>query len=401
MTAKKTPNNEGSVYQRASDGRWVGAVTLPSGRRRVAYGKTEREALAKRRKLLAEVEAGRPLPSGRTPSLGQYLQHWLKVRIPAEVEAGHLELSTADSYEQVIRCHVLPTPLAAVRLNALSPDDFRAWQRERLKAKSARGTKLSARTVGMSHAVVRRALNDAVRDGVLSRNVAALVPLPAGQMKPVEPLDETGLAAVLAEAIADTLRVLWLVMLGLGLRKGEALGLRWSRIDLDAGTVRIRKQILREREPAKESGGTRRGRLVEKDTKTPESKGTMLIPAALVVVLRQHRAEQRKARLAARIWMDPDLVFTTSVGTALEPRNVNRSWSAVCKRAGAQCRVHDLRHAAASLAFAEGASIKEVQEMLRHSRESTTSNIYVHVLESVRRGTADKMDGVLRRLAGA
>jgi integrase len=95
------------------------------------------------------------------------------------------------------------------------------------------------------------------------------------------------------------------------------------------------------------------------------------------------------------------LVFTTGVGTALEPRNVNRARDAVCTRAGTRCRVHDLRHAAASLAFAEGASVKEVQEMLRHSRESTTSNIYVHLLKSVRRGTADKMDGVLRRVTGA
>jgi integrase len=99
--------------------------------------------------------------------------------------------------------------------------------------------------------------------------------------------------------------------------------------------------------------------------------------------------------------VDEDLVFTTGVGTPIEPRNVNRMWDAVCERAGVRMRVHDLRHAAASLAFAEGASMKEIQEMLRHARESTTSAIYVHVLDSVRPGTADKMDGVLRRIVGA
>ncbi len=122
---------------------------------------------------------------------------------------------------------------------------------------------------------------------------------------------------------------------------------------------------------------------------------------ALVDMLREHRREQVAARLAAKVWVDPDLIFTTSVGTAIEPRNVNRAWSALCDRAGVTgVRLHDLRHAAASLAFAEGASIKEVQAMLRHTRESTTSDLYVHVFESVRRGTADRMDGVLRRISG-
>jgi len=106
-----------------------------------------------------------------------------------------------------------------------------------------------------------------------------------------------------------------------------------------------------------------------------------------------------KNRLAAKVWVDPDLIFATSVGTAIEPRNVNRAWSALRDRVGVPgIRIHDLRHAAASLAFAAGASIKEVQAMLRHTRESTTSDLYVHVFESVRRGTADRMDGVLRRI---
>lgn len=164
--------------------------------------------------------------------------------------------------------------------------------------------------------------------------------------------------------------------------------MRWSLTDLDAGTTQLRKQIRRER-----------GHLVEKDLKTSASRATLLLPAALVDILREHRCEQVTRRLAARVWIDPDLVFSTSVGTAMEPRNVNRAWSTVCERAGVTLRLHDLRHAAASLAFAAGADVKEVQSMLHHTRAATTSDIYVHVFESVRRGTADRMDGVLRRLA--
>lgn len=399
MTAKKTPDGEGSVYQRASDGLWVAAVTV-NGRRKVRYAKTEKAALKKRRDLLTEIEAGRPLPAGRTPTVGQYLRRWLDNRLPSEVEAGHLRQSTADSYRQALDVHVLSTDLASVKLPGTT-DDIRAWQRAKLREKSARGTTLSPRTVGYAHAVLRRALNDAIRDNVLARNVAALVPLPVNSAKPVEAVTEESMAAVMAAAIEDPLRVLWLVMLGIGLRKGEALAMRWSRVDLDTGTVRIAKQIYRDRGQANPATGRRSGRLVEVDTKTAESKATILMPPALVAELRIHRSEQRRHRLAALVWVDPDLVFTSSAGTAIDPRNVNRAWAAVCRRAGVKLRVHDLRHAAATLAFAEGSSVKEIQGLLRHSRESTTSGIYVHLLEQTRRATADRMDGVLRRLAGA
>ena len=176
--------------------------------------------------------------------------------------------------------------------------------------------------------------------------------------------------------------------------------MRWSLTDLDAATTKLRKQLRRVRGERDETTGRRRGRLVEKDLKTDESRATLSLPLALVEMLRLHRRDQVAARLAARVWVDPDLIFTTSVGTAIEPRNVNRAWTALCGRAGVKVRLHDLRHAAASMAFAAGSSVKEVQAMLRHTRESTTIDLYVHVFESVRRGTADRMDGVLRRIAG-
>lgn len=400
--SRKESQNEGSVYQRTSDGKWCAAVTLPSGKRKTVYGETEKDAKRRRRELLADIEAGKPVPLGRTPTLGQYLARWLDVRIAGEVEAGHLEPSTADSYRQMVEYHLLPTALAKVRLNGLVADDIRAWQRERLRAKSSRGTTFSGRTVGMAHACLRRALNDALADEVIGRNVAALVRLPAGQHRKAKPPAEADLAKVLAEAMTDKYRPIWFTMLAFGPRRGEALAMRWSLTDLEAGTVRLEKQIRRERGELDPDTGRRRGHLVEKKLKTEESQATLSMPAALVEVLRDHRREQLRTRMAARVWLDSDLVFTTGVGTALEPRNVNRSWTAVCKRAGVEgVRLHDLRHAAASLAFAAGASVREVQSMLRHTRQSTTSDLYIEVYKEVREHTAERMDGVLRKLGGA
>lgn len=405
---RKGPDGEGSVYQRNSDGKWCAAVTLPSGRRKVVYGATEKEAIKKRRDLLRDVEAGKPVPLGRTPTLAAYLRNWLDGRIAGEVAAGHLRPRTGDSYRDLIESHVLPTPLAQVKINALSTDDVRAWQRVKLAEPSRRtpkgtvGRPLSPRTVGIVQAVLRRALNDAVRDELLVRNVAALVRLPAGQTRGAQTATEDELAKVLAVAAEDDLSAIWLTTLGLGLRRGEVLALRWSGIDLDAGTVRIGAQLGRERGEAEPGSARRRGRLVESPTKTAGSTAVLALPAFVVAVLREHRTEQAGQRLAARVWVDPDLVFTTSVGTAIEPRNLNRSWSAVCARAGVRpLRIHDLRHAAASFAYAAGADPKEIQAQLRHSRLSTTLDVYTAVFESVKQGTADRMDGVLRRLGGA
>lgn len=408
MTSKRrTPSGEGSVYQRKSDGKWCASVTLPSGRRKVVYGDDEKGALKARRDLLKEIESGRPVALGRTPKLGDYLKRWLDVRIAGEVDAGHLDTSTADSYRQMVEGHILPTFLAKAKITELTTDDIRAWQRERLKTESSRSTvdnprTFSPRTVGMAHAALRRALNDAMRDEAfgLGRNAAALVPLPAGQNKKAKPPTEDELAKVFAEMIVDKRRTLWLTMLALGPRRGEALAMRWSLTDLDDASTKLRKQMRRVRGEINPETGKRRGRLIEKDLKTDASQATLGLPAALVEALRIHKRAQAAERLAARVWADPDLIFATSIGTALEPRNVNRDWYAVCERAEVKVTLHSLRHAAASLAFQAGADLKEVQAMLRHSRLSTTADIYVEVFDSVRRGTADRMDGVLRKISG-
>lgn len=396
------------MYQRASDGKWCASVTLPSGRRKVVYGDDEKGALKARRELLADIEAGRPVAIGRTPKLGVYLTRWLDVRIGADVEAGHLEESTADSYRQMVEGHILPTFLADVKITELTTDDVRTWQRQRLKAHTARSKPdkpqtYSPRTVGIAHATLRRALNHAVADETigLSRNAAALVPLPAGRTKKrARKYTEEELNCVFAEMLTDKHAALWLTMLALGERRGEALAMRWSLTDLEDASTKLRKQISRIRGELDPETGKRRGRLVEKDLKTDESKATLGLPASLVEVLRKHRKDQAAERLAARLWADPDLIFPTGIGTPREPRNVNRSWTAVCKRAGVTIRLHDLRHATASLAFQAGADMKEVQALLRHTRMSTTADIYTEVFESVRRGTAEKMDGVLRKISG-
>ncbi|MGW4411189.1 tyrosine-type recombinase/integrase [Nonomuraea sp. NPDC004702] len=406
-------NRDGRPYQRSSDGKWVATVYLPNGKRKPVYGNTRAEAAAKKKKAEEEIAAGQPITAGRQETLGDYLTKvWLPVTLPQRVAAGRLTESTLDSYREKVELHVVPH-LGKVPLHELSTTHIRTWLLE-LAVKPSRKTKrkaqpgekvavpkLSTRTIAYTHAILRKAINDAVDDERVKRNVLLLVDAPRVEKQELAPLTKDEAARLLTEAAEDRLWVYWLVVLALGLRRGEGLGMRWSQIDFEAGTVRLEKSVQRLRGELDEATGRRRGKLVEKSLKTAASKATVAIPKTALQALKEHRKAQTAQRLAAQVWQDDDLVFCTGVGTPLEPRNVNRSWYALCKRAGVRqgeekgIRLHDLRHATATFLFAEGADVKLIQSVLRHARTATTSDIYTHVLEEVKRGAADSMDGVL------
>ncbi len=238
-----------------------------------------------------------------------------------------------------------------------------------------------------THAILRAALNDALRDEVpgLRRNVADLVRPPAKAPSKARPLDLESLPAILLAMEAHRWRALWLTYLALGLRKGEALGLTWPDLDLDAGLATIHQSLRR-----------RAGKLVDGPVKTEASGATVPIPALLVTVLAQHRAEQLKMRLAAPAWSDPERVFTTAHGTPLEPRNINHEWAKICASARiAPIRPHDLRHSMATFALRQGVAMKTIQTMLRHSRLATTADLYTHVLREVQRSGSDRIGDLL------
>ncbi len=200
------------------------------------------------------------------------------------------------------------------------------------------------RTIAYVHAVLRAAPADAVDDQIVTRNVAQLVSPPRSTTKELQTLEDDELTRLLTAISSDRLRVLWLVLLGLSLRRGEALALRWDDLDLDGRTVRISRSLQRVRGPVDPATGHRSGRLVELPPKTAASAASLALPDTLVTALRQHRQDQLRERLQARVWTDDGLVFTSSVGTYLEPRNIDRTWKALLLRAGVRpLRIHDLR----------------------------------------------------------
>lgn len=412
--ARARGNREGSVYKRASDGRYVGTAYL-NGKRLVVYGRTRKEAVDKKQLLEREIADGLPITSGRGVSTGAVLRQWIAVTLPQRVAAGRLAPGTLDSYRDNTEKHIIPV-LGDVPLSALSPAHVRQWLADLAVKPSGRPRRklregetglppapvLSPRTVVYCHAILRKALNDAVRDELVKRNVAALAEPPAVSRAEVHPPTRAEAGKLLAAVADDWLSVYWLLLIALGLRRGEGLGLKWEDVDFDAGTIRLRGSIQRQRGNVPDpSTGRRQGSLVRKRLKTPASHATIPVPAVVMEALRAHRVRQAQARLAAVAWEESGLVFTTKIGTPLEPRNINRAWGDVCDRAGVRrVRVHDLRHAFASYLRDAGEDMKSIQEAMRHSRMSTTADLYVHLFEENRRGTADKMNDIITGLRG-
>lgn len=410
---RKRRNRDARPYRRRSDGKWVAVAYLPNGKRRPCYGDTAEEAEEKRKQLYQELAENQPITVGRTDTLGQFLTGpWLKVILPQRVAAGRMAQSTLDSYTDMTERHIVPE-LGKVKLVELSTLHVQAWMLTLSQKKSGRARrrlrpgeeklpepeKLSARTVAYCHAVLRKALNDAVKAKLISGNVCADVEPPRVEKKEARALTKDEARKLLAAAAEHRLSAYWLVVLALGLRRGEGLGLHWSDFDLEAGTVRLRLSVQRLRGEKNPETGKYEGKLVTKGLKTEASKATIKLPAYVVEAVKLHHKQQSAERLAARVWESEELVFTTTIGTALEPRNVNRMWHAICDSAGVErCRIHDLRHACGSFLFADGVDLKVIQSVLRHTRLATTSEIYVHLLDEVRDRAAESMDGLLTEL---
>ena len=176
-----------------------------------------------------------------------------------------------------------------------------------------------------------------------------------------------------------------LMVLALGLRQGEALGLRWTDVDLERGTLRVQKQLQRID-----------GKLQLTEPKTERSRRTIALPGFALDALRGHRVRQLEERLVAgEQWQDHGLVFPSTNGTPLDPRNMVRQVHELLDRAGLpRKRFHDLRHTCATLLLVQGADLRVVMDVLGHSQISLTANTYQHVVESLKRDAADRMQAL-------
>jgi len=378
---------DGSIFKR-SDGRWAASLTLgyDAGRRirKTLYGPSQaavRELLQQARQDLRQGIA----PSPGRLTIGDYLAGWLDSVQPT------IRATTFISYEGHVRLHIVPV-IGRILLAKLTPADVRRLIAHRLD------TGASPRSAQYTHVVLSRALRLAEREGMIGRNVAALVSGPRVRRAEIRPLDPAQARTLLETARGDRLEALYTVATALGLRQGEALALRWQDVDLDARTLRVTATL--QRVPPMLRGpddGGRGTRYRLEPPKTARSRRTIHLPGVVVTALREHRVRQLEERVGAgAAWQGWDLVFATTIGTPLDARNVSRAFVDLLQRAGLpRIRFHDLRHSAATLMLAQGVDARTIMETLGHSQIGTTMNTYAHVLPAMQRDAADRMDAML------
>jgi integrase len=366
-------NGQGSVYQR-KDGLWVGAAYVLQSdgtyKRQQVYGKSEDEASRKLVQMQSRSDQGVPAEAtGWT--VERFLTYWIEhVITPAR------KPKTDQGYAVVVRVHLIPG-LGKKRLSATDVRTFvkrlqhtclcclHGYDARRdpdarrcCAVRECCHTVPSTRLVQQVHAVLRNALQAAMREELIQRNVAKLVQISGPTYEVNRGLTVDQARKLLVAARSDRLHALYVLALYLGLRRGELLGLHWDDVDLDAGTVDIRRTLQR-------VGGELRA----VSPKTRTSRRTVAVIGLCVDALREHRERQEaEAERAGNAWRDLGYVFTSAMGTPIEPDNLRRSWYPL--REAIDCpatRFHDLRHSCVSLLLDLGVPPDIVRDIVGHA----------------------------------
>lgn len=379
-------HNEGTIYKR-KDGRWCAQVSLGivngKPKRKSVYGKTRKEVSDRMKAIQADLQNGVE-PTDERRTVAQALDTWLE-----EFSKPTIRPRTYEGYHCIIEKHLKPA-LGIYRLSKLAPENVQAMLNEK-------ADHLSARRVARIHAVLRIMLNKAIRLGWVNRNVATLVSLPKCEEYEPVVLGSSEAKDFIRAAKGHRLEAFFVVALALGLRRGEALGIKWEDIDFEDRTLTIRRTLQRVD-----------GKLQILPTKTVRSRRRIRLPSELIFVLRAHKARQSEARLrAGPEWKESKLVFTARGGGPLEPRTANKGFHQILSRlhriddsAGRKRRfegltLHGLRHSCATILIAQGVPVPVVSEILGHARISTTLDVYSHALPQMRDEAASEMDFVL------
>jgi integrase len=372
--AKKRSNGEGSITRR-KDGLYMARYTVQTAtgtKRKTLYGKNREDVAEKLVDALSNRNQGLVFDAG-SQTVGEYMEQWLQTSARESVRE-----STYESYRNQVRRYVVPA-IGRVKLKRLSAMQIQGMYRAMLD----RG--LSPRTVQYAHAVLHRALRQAVRWGLVPRNVSEDVDRPRIRPEEIRPLNRHQARHLLNTAgeSGDRFEALYVLALHTGMRPGELLGLKWEDVNFDEGGLQLNRALAGKNLTA---------------PKTKRSRRRIDLSTASIAALKAHRKRQLEERMQkAGLWRDHGLVFPSTVGTPLFHRNVVRAFKNLLKRAGLpqSTRLYDLRHTCATLLLGSNVHPKYVQELLGHASIALTLDTYSHVLKGMDGGIGGAMDEAL------
>jgi integrase len=396
----RAPNGASSIYF-GKDGYWHGRVTVglkDNGQpdRRHVKRKNEGDVIRAVRGLERERDDGKVRKTGQAWTVAQWLRHWLEnvVAPPVITENAFI------AYEVAARVHLIPG-IGAHKLNKLEPEHLERLYRKMTTAGAKPGR------VHQVHRTIRAALNEAMRRRHITENPAILARAPKVNEEEVEPYTVAQIKGLLETAQQRRNRARWAIALALGLRQGEALGLQWSDIDLDDGTLIVRRSRLRPKwehgctEPCGHKFGGHCPQRVPLRTETAGTKSKagkrgIGLPNELVALLKQHKTEQERERqTAAQLWQETGYVFTTPTGGPLNPRSDYSEWKRLLKRARVpERRLHDARHTAATVLLLLQIPDRTVMAIMGWSNTAMAAR-YQHIIAAIRRDVATQVGGLL------
>ncbi|MEU3981430.1 tyrosine-type recombinase/integrase [Streptomyces sp. NPDC026672] len=399
----RQPNGRSSIYQ-GKDGKWHGRVTVGirddgTPDRRHVERKTRAEVTAAVRELEKQRDAKTLAKPGKPWTVKAWLTHWVETIAPLAVNEN-----TMVGYGVAVRKHLIPA-LGAHRLDKLQPEHIERFYGQM----QADGRK--AGTIHQIHRTFRTALNEAVRRGHLGRNPVQLAKAPRLREEEVEPYTVEEVQRLLRAADERRNAARWAVALSLGLRQGEALGLKWADVDLDRGVLMVRRSRRRPRyaHGCGDTCGRKAGYCPQRQRTNPETADTKSragrravgLPAQLVDLLRVHRARQDAERAAVGAdWTDEGWLFATPTGRGTSPRTDYDDWKELLDDAKVRDgRLHDARHTAATVLLILGVSERAVMGLMGWSTTAMAAR-YQHMVDTVRNEVAERVDGLIWKSPG-
>lgn len=373
---KRRANGEGSVYQR-KDGRWVASVTLANGKRKVVYGKTQKEVVEAKQKLLQDAAKGM-VQFTVDQTVGTFLDAWLE-----DTVKPNLRYKTYEHYRWCIK-HVR-AEIGGISIRKLTPQHI-----QRFHAKK-RAEGCAPQSVKHFHRMLGKALNDAVKWGLIERNVVSLVSTPRVPRPDMCVLTAEQAQKFLTEATGNFLEALFVLAITTGARVGELLGISWSDVNLQTGKLQIRRALGRQAKMG----------LVFSEPKTERSRRTIHLTELAIDALKKHQLRQQQLKgYGEPGWNEHNLVFCNHFGKPFDHSCLVKDYfrPLLAKVGLPPIRFHDLRHTAATLMFQLDVHPKVVQEMLGHSSISVTLDTYSHAIPTMQARAVERLSNLLTTL---
>jgi len=378
-------NGEGTIYKR-KDGRWCGQITVGTdsetgkSKRKTFYGDTRKEVAKKMTEVKHKLNTGEYIEPSNM-KLSEWLNKWIEGR------KNTLAYNTLKSYKGLIKNHINPN-IGGVKLKNLKTRQVQELLNYKLEDGKIKGEGgLSPRTVEYIYQTLHAALEQAVKEQFITRNICKAVEVP-------EKHDEDEMQTWNREQVSSFMKtaknykyyILHYLAVNTGMRQGELLGLKWKDVNFEKEIINVKRQYDRS--------------LKFKKLKSDSSKRVIPLADNVVSELKSYRIRQNEDKLAlGEEYIDKDLIGCNKKGEPINHRCLVRDFKRIIKEAELpEIRFHDLRHTFATLFLEAGGNIKTLQQMLGHASINITIDTYGHVSEEMLSAAANKMEGMYKEV---